>query len=74
MIVGIKQRAADILTKSNAILLPEDRYTNMKYPKLIPMMRFRVDRYNVPGFGHVMMMHTTTKMGKDLYGNRHNAS
>ena len=66
MIGNIKQSAADILTKSNAVLLPEDRYTNMKYPKLIPMMRFRVDRYNVPGFGHVMMMHTTTKMGMEL--------
>jgi hypothetical protein len=66
MIGEIKKIAADILTKSNAVHLPEDRYTNMKYPKLLPLMRFRVDQYSVPGFGHVMMMHTTTKMGMEL--------
>ena len=66
MIGEIKKIAADILTKSNAVLLPEDRYTNMKYPNLLPLMRFHVDQYNVHGFGHVMMMHTTTKMGMEL--------
>ncbi len=66
MIGELKKRASDILLKSNAVLLPEDGYTNMKYPSLIPLMRFRVDQYNVDGFGHVMMMHTTTKMGMEL--------
>lgn len=66
MIRAIKQNATDILLRSKAVLLPEDGYTNMKYPKLLPLLRFHVDRYNVPGFGHVMMMHTVTKMGMEL--------
>lgn len=49
-----------------AVLLPEDRYTDMKYPSLIPLMRFHVDQYEVRGFGHVMLMHTVTKMGMEL--------
>lgn len=66
MIAGIKQKAATLIKNSGGILVPEDRYTNMKYPKLLPLMRFRVDRYKIPGFGHVMLMHTTTKMGMEL--------
>ena len=66
MIAGIKQKAATLIKNSSGILVPEDRYTNMKYPKLLPLMRFRVDRYKVPGFGHVMLMHTMTKMGMEL--------
>ncbi|MBO4449463.1 MAG: hypothetical protein J5777_02665 [Clostridiales bacterium] len=66
MISTIKQKAVMLLSDINAVPVPEDRYTNMKYPKLLPLMRFRVDRYKVPGFGHVMLMHTTTKMGMEL--------
>ena len=66
MIASIKQKAVSLLSESNASLLPEDRYTNMKYTKLLPLMRFRVDRYKVPGFGQAMLMHTTTKMGMEL--------
>ena len=46
--------------------LPADRYSEMKYPKLIPLMRFHVDRYKLDGFGHLMIMHTETKMGMEL--------
>ena len=66
MIGGLKQRVADILKASSAVAVPEDQYTNMKYPSILPLMKFRVDRYKVSGFGHVMMMHTTTKMGMEL--------
>ena len=66
MIETIKQKAVEIINNSGAVLVPEDRYTNMKYPRLLPLMRFRVDRYKVPGFGSVMLMHTTTKMGMEL--------
>jgi len=66
MIENIKQKAVDLINNSGAVLVPEDRYTNMKYPGLLPLMRFRVDRYNVPGFGSVMLMHTTTRMGMEL--------
>ena len=66
MIAAIKQRTVEIINGSGGTLLPEDRYTDMKYPKLLPLMRFRVDRYKVPGYGHVMLMHTKTKMGMEL--------
>ncbi|MBO4637088.1 MAG: hypothetical protein J5685_08070 [Clostridiales bacterium] len=66
MISSLKQKAVDIILKSGAAVLPADRYTDMKYPSLLPLMRFHVDRYEVKGFGHIMIMHTTTKMGMEL--------
>lgn len=66
MISKLKDQASEILLRNNAVPLPEDEYTNMKYPSLLPLMRFRVDQYNISGYGHVMMMHTTTKMGMEL--------
>lgn len=67
MIKAIKQ--GTILGVSEFIScekLPADRYSEMKYPKLIPLMRFHVDRYKLEGFGHLMVMHTETKMGMEL--------
>ena len=46
--------------------LPEDAYSKMKYPKVLPMMHFAVDQYELEHFGHLMVMHTTTKMGMEL--------
>jgi len=66
MIGSIEQKSVSFLKNSNAVLLPEDCYTDMKYPKLLPLMRFHVDRYSVPGLGYVMIMHTVTKMGMEL--------
>ena len=66
MIGELKEKVQKIIEDSNAFRVPEDGYTNMKYPKLLPVMKFRVDRQSIPGFGHVMLMHTTTKMGMDL--------
>ena len=66
MISSIKQKAVSIISNSNAVLLPEDCYTNMKYPRMLPLMRFRVDQYSVQGLGHIMIMNTTTKMGMEL--------
>lgn len=66
MIGSIRQDAEELILKSNAVQLPEDCYTNMKYPKLLPLMHFRVDEFGVKGFGHVMIMHTATKMGMEL--------
>lgn len=43
--------------------LPENEYTNMKWPKFLPLMRFHVDRYRVKGFGQIMFMHTNAMMG-----------
>lgn len=46
--------------------LPEDGWTEMSFPRLIKLMKFRVDRYSLKGFGQLMTMHTTTKMGMEL--------
>ena len=46
--------------------LPEDGWTDMSFPNLIKLMKFRVDRYSLEGFGRLMTMHTTTKMGMEL--------
>ena len=43
-----------------------DGYTDFKYPKLIPFMKFHVERYRVPGYGHLMTMHTKTAFGMEL--------
>ena len=66
MIEELKKKALDLILSSNAVPVPEDEYTFMKYPKILPLMRFRTDRYKITGFGHVMMKHTTTKMGMEL--------
>ena len=47
-------------------MLPDDEYTIMKYPKLIPLMVFNVKQYDLESFGHLMLMHTRTKMGMEL--------
>ncbi len=67
MIGEIKENSLTAL-KSGTICkeVPEDKYSRMKYPKLLPLMRFNVDRWIIPGFGSIMMMHTTTKMGMEL--------
>ena len=46
--------------------LPEDGWTDMSFPGIIKLMKFRVDRYSLEGFGKLMTMHTTTKMGMEL--------
>ncbi len=33
-------------------------YRQLQYPRLLPMMKFSVRQYRVPGFGHLMTMHT----------------
>ena len=38
--------------------LPENEYSRMKWPALLPAMRFEVEEYALDGFGHLMVMHT----------------
>lgn len=38
-------------------------YASMRYPRLLPMMRFRVRRYAIDGFGHLMVMQTRAMGG-----------
>ncbi len=67
MIAELKTKMME--TVGNAVgcsALPEDGWTNMSFPSLIKLMKFRVDRYSLEGFGKLMTMHTTTRMGMEL--------
>ena len=43
--------------------VPADGYSIMQWPKLLPMMKFKVTRYQVKGFGHLMLMRTRAMGG-----------
>lgn len=66
MIQKILNKTEDLLKEYGAEKQPEDKYSHMKYLKFLPLMNFYVDRYELEGYGHVMSMHTTTKMGMEL--------
>lgn len=40
-----------------------DAYSKMRWPKLLPLMKFDVTRYQVDGFGHLMLMRTRAMGG-----------
>ena len=54
------------ILKAGARKLPKDKYSHMKYLSFLPLMHFYVDQYELEDFGHIMSMHTTTKMGMEL--------
>lgn len=66
MIQSILNKTETLLKEYGAKKQPEDRYSHMKYLKFLPLMHFYVDQYRLDGYGHVMSMHTTTKMGMEL--------
>jgi hypothetical protein len=66
MINQMKEDCESLLKHYGAGKIEDVRYAHMKYPKLIPLMDFYVDRYRIDGFGMVMVMHTKTKMGMEL--------
>ena len=66
MIANLKQSASELILSNGGVLKKEDMYSRMKYPRILPLMRFTVDQYDIAGFGHIMLMHTTTKMGMEL--------
>lgn len=43
--------------------IPRDAYSKMRWPKLLPLMKFDVTRYQVDGFGHLMLMRTRATGG-----------
>ena len=67
MISDLK-KTADTVIRDNigCTQLPEDGYANMKYPRFLPLMRSNVEQFDLEGFGHLMAMLTTTKMGMEL--------
>ncbi len=51
---------------NNYFSLKEDtpsEYLNMKYPKILPIMHFKVHRYKVDGFGTITTMDTNAMFG-----------
>lgn len=60
------QVTAAFLDGRDYVQVKKDEYTDFCYPKILPMMRFHVDRYRVPGFGSFMTMHTRTVFGMQL--------
>lgn len=66
MISRLKEETETLL-KNYAVTKKEpDSYSHMKYPKIFTLMDFYVDQYEIEGFGHLMIMHTKTKMGMEL--------
>lgn len=66
MINELKEECRSSLRCCGARKIDDIRYAHMKYPKLLSMMDFYVDRYEIEGFGLVMSMHTKSKMGMEL--------
>ena len=61
-----EQMTSAFLEGRDSVRVPEDEYTDFRYPRILPMMRFHVERYKVPGFGSFMTMHTKTAFGMQL--------
>ena len=66
MIEKLRLELENLLEEYGCRELPEDGYTHMKYPKLVPLMYFHVKQYRLEGFGNMMIMHTVTKMKMEL--------
>ena len=66
MISRLKQVFEDILKNNNIQKEDMDEYSHMKYPKIFTLMDFYVDQYEIEKYGHLMIMHTKTKMGMEL--------
>lgn len=65
-LVALRENILQIYAEDGIREVPKDEYSAAKYPKLLPVMSFVNDRYLLPGFGHMMIMHTTSKIGMEL--------
>ena len=64
---GVQENIMEILKKKFAVTeVPHDSYSEGKYPKLLPIMRFHIRRYEVKDLGHLFVMHTESKIGMEL--------
>ena len=64
---GIQEQVLAVLKESFTVTeLPHDTYTEVKYPKFLPVMHFHIRRYDVDGLGQLFIMHTETKVGMEL--------
>ncbi|MBR0461983.1 MAG: hypothetical protein IJJ00_04650 [Erysipelotrichaceae bacterium] len=66
MITELKEEAKKILAGYDTEEIPDERYAHLKYPKLAPLMYFDIERFRIKDFGHLMIMHTTSKVGMEL--------
>ena len=59
MLAGFEERATGLIAKHFPVEeIDAAPYAQMRYPKLLPMMRFRVRRFRIGGFGYLMVMQT----------------
>jgi len=58
-----KDIIGEFLKESGSIQMDCGIYTDMKYPKLLPMMKFHTEKFEVPDFGNLFIMRTDA-MGK----------
>ena len=64
---GVQEKILEILKESFTVTeVPKDNYSEAKYPKLLPVMRFHVRRFEVKDLGHLFIMHTESKIGMEL--------
>ena len=65
-LVALRQQIVDIFAQENMTEIPKDEFSSAKYPKLLPVMSCTVDRYRLEGFGHMMAMHGSAKLGFEI--------
>ena len=59
MLAGFEERATGLIAQHFRVEeIDAAPYAAMRYPKLLPMMRFRVRRFRIDGFGYLMVMQT----------------
>ena len=64
---GVQERVLEIIGNTFEVTeVPKDGYSEAKYPKFPPVMRFHIRRFEVREFGHLFIMHTETKLGMEL--------
>lgn len=59
MLAGFEERAVGLIAGQFKVEeIDAAPYARMRYPKLLPMMRFRVRRFRIENFGYLMVMQT----------------
>jgi len=63
---NIQNDASALIRQAGGTPLTMHEYASMKYPKLIPFMKFDLERFYLEEYGQILFMHTGTKVGMEL--------
>ncbi len=63
---NIQDDASALILQQGGVPLSMHGHKSMKYPKLIPIMKFNLERLYLESYGQVLFMHTSTKVGMEL--------